>query len=663
MTKSKVLSTLLAASLIFSATAGCNSKTKKTNNNNSTTQQEIRTYTGFFAAQIGSVDENNVVKNLIAEKIGARCEETWLDETGNRDNIISNMIIQNEYPDFIYPDAANYQKLLQAGALSPIDVYWDDYPNVKNYFSQAQWNRIREDDGHIYMIPVFSNCYMYDTNILHNDEAFWIQVKVLKWGGYPKITTLDEYFDLLERYVEANPIAEDGTPNIGYEILADPTIFFCLDNPPQFLAGYPNDGCCIVDPDTLEAVDYNLSDTAKRWFKKLNEEYKKGIIDPDCFVLNQDQYYDKIRTGNVLGMADQKWNFQRATYELPDECQYVPLGVVIDEGIEEHYHSQPAFDDSMGITISTSCDDVEGALKFLNDLLSPEILTLRFWGIEGKDYMVDDDGLFYCTDEQTANRSNSEYAYKNFKKNGYVFHAANSASIKMKMATGLRDNIATLQQQKELLYIEQIYRKYSPDTPYSPLGHAVADILENKTDWFFDGFPIHSMGYANSPQWFSYFCGKSYVYFDSIPEERRNGYANRDYRTSLEAIIWLIKDRKMSVEDAKKIVYFFKKCWVEYKDTIPCLMFVPVKDVGINDDIEMEQYLDDEGMELLFDDIILGKVNPGKNYCCKKSIQPEKLSCVDLSPILPRFIIGRENTNGSTDVLNQSNIQHGEDER
>lgn len=256
-----------------------------------------------------------------------------------------------------------------------------------------------------------------------------------------------------------------------------------------------------------------------------------------------------------------------------------------------------------------------------------------------------------------------EYAYKNFKKNGYVFHAANSASIKMKMATGLRDNIATLQQQKELLYIEQIYRKYSPDTPYSPLGHAAADILENKTGWFFDGFPIHSMGYANSPQWFSYFCGKSYVYFDSIPEERRNGYANRDYRTSLEAIIWLIKDRKMSVEDAKKIVYFFKKCWVEYKDTIPCLMFVPVKDVGINDDIEIEQYLDDEGMELLFDDIILGKVNPGKNYCCKKLIQPEKLSCVDLSPILPRFIIGRENTNGSKDVLNQSNIQHGEDER
>ena len=211
-----------------------------------------------------------------------------------------------------------------------------------------------------------------------------------------------------------------------------------------------------------------------------------------------------------------------------------------------------------------------------------------------------------------------------------------------------------------MFYIEQIYRKYSPNTPYSPLGHAVTDILENKTGWFFDGFPIHSMGYANSPQWFSYFCGKSYVYFDSIPEEKRNGYANRDYKTSLEAIKWLIKDRKMSVEDAKEIIYFFKKYWTEYKDTTPCLMFVPVKDVGINDDIEIEKYLGDYGMELLFDDVLLGKVNHGKNYCCKKLIQPEKLSYVDLSPILPRFIKDIDKAEENTKDLLHLNIQHEE---
>ena len=36
-------------------------------------------------------------------------------------------------------------------------------------------------------------------------------------------------------------------------------------------------------------------------------------------------------------------------------------------------------------------------------------------------------------------------------------------------------------------------------------------------------------------------------------------------------------------------------------------------------------------------DIITGTVNPIKNCCCKKIVLPEKLSFVDLSPILPRL--------------------------
>lgn len=258
-----------------------------------------------------------------------------------------------------------------------------------------------------------------------------------------------------------------------------------------------------------------------------------------------------------------------------------------------------------------------------------------------------------------------QYAYQNFKKNGYVFHAANSASVEKKMLNGLSDGITNIDQQKELLHIESIYRKYEPNNPYSPLGHAATDIEDNKTGWFFDGLPIHSTVYANSPQWFSYLCGKSYIYFDSIPEERRTGYANRDYETALEAVIWLIKSKKMSLEDRKEILSFFIKSWKEYKDTKPCLMFIPVEEVGINDDVKLDQYLDDEGMKLLFDDIISGKVNPGKNYCCKKTISPEKLSYVDLSPILPRFRIERNKSkeNNFIDRQKPSKIQEEEEER
>lgn len=229
-----------------------------------------------------------------------------------------------------------------------------------------------------------------------------------------------------------------------------------------------------------------------------------------------------------------------------------------------------------------------------------------------------------------------QFAFDNFKKNGYVFHAANSLSVMKKMIYGLVDNDVDVEQQNELLRIEELYRKYNPTSNYSPLGHGATDIKENNTGWFYDGLPIHSTGYANSPQWFNYLCGKSYVYFSDIPEEERNGYETRNYNKALNAVLWLVKKENMFPEDKKEILLFFKKSWNKYKDTTPCLILVPVGEVGINDDISIEQYLSDEGSNKLFNDILSGTVNPIKNCCCKKRVLPEKLSFVDLSLILPR---------------------------
>jgi putative aldouronate transport system substrate-binding protein len=53
-------------------------------------------------------------------------------------------------------------------------------------------------------------------------------------------------------------------------------------------------------------------------------------------------------------------------------------------------------------------------MKFINDLLSPEIHTLRFWGIENEDYMVGEGGVFYRTAEQRGKQSDESYVKKHF---------------------------------------------------------------------------------------------------------------------------------------------------------------------------------------------------------------------------------------------------------
>ena len=63
---------------------------------------------------------------------------------------------------------------------------------------------------------------------------------------------------------------------------------------------------------------------------------------------------------------------------------------------------------------------------------------------------------------------------------------------------------------------------------------------------------------------------------------------------------------------------------------------IPVKEVGINDGLNINQYYSKEGMQQLLNDVIQGKVNPKKNYNSKTYIAPENLSYVDLSPILNR---------------------------
>lgn len=428
MKKIKSIAALSMAFLMLAGAAGCSKENENTDGTSASSGGEsqssasdtgsgdIKEFTAFFAVPGNEINSDNRVQQVIAEKIGAKCKETWL--TGQTaEEAIGVMIAGGEYTDFIVGSSGS-TTLIDAGALIPIDEYWDNYPNVKNFYSDAEWNQVRNADGHIYIIPQFGNVYMYDTGTIHNDESFWIQTRVLEWAGYPKIETLDEYFQVIEDYIAANPTMEDGTPNIGYEILSDDWRYFCLENAPFFLDGYPNDGCCIVDPETHKAIDYNTTPTAKRYFQKLNEMYKKGIVDPETFTLNYDQYISKLSSGRVCGMVDQHWNFQDAENAIKqqglDDCTYVPVGVVIDKGIKERYHSESALDATGGLGITVSCEDIEGAMKFLDDILSPEILTLRNWGQEGIDYLVDDDGMFYRTQEMRDNSVDQNYINANY---------------------------------------------------------------------------------------------------------------------------------------------------------------------------------------------------------------------------------------------------------
>ena len=421
MKRRKLISVLLAATMMAAMFAGCGSDAASTDAKenadgaDSTEAGGVKEFTAFFAVPGSEINDDNEIQQIIADKTGVKVKETWL--TGQTaEEAVGMMITGGELPDFICGGSGQSQ-LYDADVLVALDDYLDDYPNIKNFFTQQQWDQLRQDDGHIYWIPQFSNIKGEEKVCTHNDEAFWIQARVLKWADYPEIRTMDQYFDLIERYNEANPTMEDGTENIPYTILCDDWRYFCLENVPQFLDGYPNDGSCIVDPETLTVIDYNTTDTAVKYFQKLNEEYQKGIVDPESFTQTYDEYIAKLSTGRVLGMIDQWWDFAYTAGDAIKQagldaqgCDYIPLPITIDESVKNQWHcSGGVLNVSDGLAITTSCEDVEAALQFVDDLLSQDIHNLRFWGVEGVDYNVDDNGEFYRTEEQRTRAVDTAY--------------------------------------------------------------------------------------------------------------------------------------------------------------------------------------------------------------------------------------------------------------
>ena len=401
MKKKQMLAALMGVAMLSTLLAGCGGGDKE----GSSEEGGVKEFTAFFAVPGTEINDDT----------GAKCKETWL--TGQTaEEAVGTMIAGGEYPDFI-DGGDGMAQLYDAGALVALDDYIDDYPNIKEYLTDQEWDKLRQEDGHIYWIQQFQNIYGEEKATIHNDEAFWIQTRVLEWAGYPEVKTMDQYFDLIEAYQEANPTMEDGTENIPYTILCEDWRYFCLENAPQFLDGYPNDGSVIVDPEELKVIDYNTTPTAVKYFQKLNEEYHKGIVDPESFTQTYDEYIAKLSTGRVLGMIDQWWNF---AYNVNDSlkqqgldeqgCDYVPLPITIEEGIQNRWHcSGSVLNEASGLAITTSCEDVEGALQFIDDLLSQEVHDLRYWGVEGEDYEVDENGLFYRTEEQRLEASDTAY--------------------------------------------------------------------------------------------------------------------------------------------------------------------------------------------------------------------------------------------------------------
>ncbi|MEH7095766.1 ABC transporter substrate-binding protein [Neobacillus vireti] len=368
------------------------------------------TFSYYNAAQAGK--DRNTNETVIGKELEKQTGVNFKVEyaVGDINTKIGTMIASGKYPDLLVPDAA-LPKILDAGAFIDLSDLIDKYaPNIKRVYGPYM-NKMKDKDGKIYFLPMEAyQGYLPNPNI--DQGAFWIQRAVLKDAGYPKIKTLDEYFNLIEQYQKNHPKV-DGKSTIGFTALTYDWRFFALSNAPNHLAGYPNDGGVQVDMKTHEAKVYGNNEDTKRYFKKLNEINNKGLFDKESFVANYDEYLAKLTSGRVLGFFDYGWQIGQADTNLKnagvDDKRYMALPIVFDKDTKDQYLDPPNFVSNRGIGITVSAKDPVRIIKYLDNMLKEDNQKLILWGIKGQTYDVNDKGRFVRTQDQINKTADDKF--------------------------------------------------------------------------------------------------------------------------------------------------------------------------------------------------------------------------------------------------------------
>ena len=167
----------------------------------------------------------------------------------------------------------------------------------------------------------------------------------------------------------------------------------------------------------------------------LSNEGKGGLYDP--FETIKEEQIKKAGAHKILNVYESEWDIyvmpeKTQTFEVIREhgllllnvndafkqqgldlkgCNYVPLGLTTNAGDENRWHTYgDTVNQASGIVVTKDCKDPDKAFDFLVKMaMDQELHDLRFWGVKDVDYNVDEDGLYYRTDEQRMKWADKTY--------------------------------------------------------------------------------------------------------------------------------------------------------------------------------------------------------------------------------------------------------------
>lgn len=306
---------------------------------------------------------------------------------------------------------------IDAGAFANLDDYADLMPNFYSYNEDLipLWRQFDKQNGSLY---VWQNG-PEETNLVAAQLDIAVRCDVLEACGYPHLDTTDDWVAFLKQAKELFP-EQNGEPTVGMSFFWGNSIGPLVATYLVRHSGYqhPQKTTAIIDPETesfLPLINHPYTKDALDFYNTL---YIEGLMDPDAWTDDFGEQQAKMDAGTALTVHFTNWTIAQANAAADARGQSeqhwimcpIRLQIAKDEGknVRYDYINRVRMDDTRGI-LATS-PNVERIAELINYLATEEMSIRTHWGVEGREYTVNENGKMEITDEFAAIYNSEEWA-------------------------------------------------------------------------------------------------------------------------------------------------------------------------------------------------------------------------------------------------------------
>lgn len=360
---------------------------------------------------------DSAVLKAIAEATGTTIELVGIDT-----DRLQMLMASKEYPDVIVMNRdATFYDYLESGDLADLAPLLQKWAPTVYEMNSQMIELFANDDGRL--------LYLTENNDLlregeHHpedatdpnraqDELPWhstvyVQYPMVKEVYGEKITTFDEYKAALDAFM-----AEYGDEKNLYAISYDKDSAGDILWAGLSMYGYKclyKGGLYVTDDG--ENYTYGLkAEKALEWLLFLNKLYREGYIYEDASIQSYDQFIRQMNKAKVFSFIGNYYAVYEANKNMAGNKMtqsYIPQKIMAD-GVDRVYQYNAAYTGAGAFVVLESSPYKARICRLLEYLYSDEGSILHGWGIEGEDYIINEDGLRDITAEIADKKSNEDY--------------------------------------------------------------------------------------------------------------------------------------------------------------------------------------------------------------------------------------------------------------